>query len=116
MVAPPPKVTTTSDLALIILITPRDPAYWDARNRRATEEFVRKRRDFVAASKGTPADMERFRERYPDWDRIAPNRLASHFFLIENSETYRRLSGVDLASDNLDFDLLGKAPTGSRDR
>lgn len=109
-------LTTTSDLALVILITPRDPAYWDARNRRATEEFVRKRRDFVAASKGTPADMARFRERYPDWDRIAPNRLASHFFLIENSETYRRLSGVDLASDNLDFDLLGKAPTGSRDR
>jgi tetratricopeptide (TPR) repeat protein len=109
-------LTTTSDLAIIILITPRDPAYWDARNRHATEEFVRKRRDFIAASRGTPEDMARFRERYPDWDKLAPNRFASHFFLIENSETYRRVSGIDLASDDLEFDLLGKGPSGSPKR
>ncbi len=54
--------------------------------------------------------MRRFKERYPDWDKIAPNRFASHFFLTENSEVYRAVSGVDLANESLDLELLGKSP------
>jgi hypothetical protein len=54
--------------------------------------------------------MRRFRERHPDWMQIAPNRFASHIFLMENSEIYRALSGEDLISDNLDLELLGPAP------
>ena len=54
--------------------------------------------------------MQRFKERYPDWNQLAPNRFASHFFLMENSEAYRRASGIDLANEDLDFDLLGKMP------
>jgi pilus assembly protein CpaC len=104
------KITTTSDLAIIILLTPRDPAFWDEQNRQAMDEFVGKRRAYVEAIKGTDQDMQRFKERYPDWQKLAPNRFASHFFLIENSEAYRRVSGIDLANESLDFDLLGKAP------
>jgi Tfp pilus assembly protein PilF len=104
------KVTTTSDLAIIILLTPRDPAFWDEQNRKATAEFVEKRRAFVQASQGTEEDLRRFRERYPDWDQFAPNRFASHFFLIENSEAYRKVSGIDLATEDLDLELLGPKP------
>jgi type II secretory pathway component GspD/PulD (secretin) len=70
------KVTTTSDLAIIMLLTPRDPAFQDERNVRATAEFVEKRRAFLQARQGAPEDMQRFRERYPDWMQIAPNRFA----------------------------------------
>jgi hypothetical protein len=42
--------------------------------------------------------------------QVAPNRFASHFFLIQNSEAYRRINGVDLATENLDYDILGKLP------
>ena len=104
------KRTITTDLAIIILLTPRDPGYWDEQNQRALTEFVEKRRAYIRASQGTPEDMQRFRERYPDWNKIAPNRFASHFFLMENSELYRKASGTDLATDVLDFDLLGKLP------
>jgi len=104
------KTTSTSDLAIIILLTPRDPGYWDEQNRQAVAEFVEKRRDYVQAKQGTEEDLRRFKERYPDWDQPAPNRFASHFFLMENSEVYRQVSGVDLASETLDFDLLGKSP------
>jgi Flp pilus assembly protein TadD len=99
-----------SDVAVMVLLTPRDPAYWDQRNRAALEEFVEKRRAYLQAKQGTPEDMRRFRERYPDWDRIAPNRFAAHFFLVRNSEVYRAVSGQDLASDSLDLELLGKPP------
>jgi hypothetical protein len=102
--------TITSDLAIIILLTPRDPAYWDEQNHLALAEFVRKRRAYVQASQGTAEDMQRFKERYPDWNKLAPNRFASHFFLLENSEVYRKVSGMDLAHEPLDFDLLGKMP------
>jgi len=101
---------STSDLAIVVLLTPRDPAFWDEHNKRATEAFVEKRRAYVRAIQGTEDDLRRFKERYPDWDRLAPNRFASHFFLIENSDAYRRVSGVDLASEDLDFELLGKPP------
>jgi type II secretory pathway component GspD/PulD (secretin) len=107
------KRTITSDLAIIILLTPRDPAFWDDQNQKATEEFVEKRRAYVQALQGTADDMRRFKERYPDWNKLAPNRFASHFFLMERSEVYRAANGVDLASDNLDFDLLGK-PTRNK--
>ncbi len=102
------NTTITSDLAIIILLTPRDPAYWDEQNHRALTEFVEKRRAYVQASQGTAQDMQRFKERYPDWNKLAPNRFASHFFLMENSEVYRKVRGVDLASESHDFDLLGK--------
>ena len=101
--------TTTTDLAIIILLTPRDAAYWDEQNARDLAAFVEKRRAYVEAMKGTPEDLERFKERYPDWNNMAPNRFASHFFLIQNSEIYRQASGMDLANENMDFDLLGKA-------
>lgn len=101
---------STSDLAIIILLTPRDPAFWDEHNRQATAAFVEKRRAYVRAVQGTEEEMRRFKEKYPDWDRLAPNRFASHFFLMENSDAYRRVSGIDLASEDLDFELLGKAP------
>ena len=104
------KRTITSDLAIIILLTPRDPAYWDEQNQRAQAEFVEKRRAYLQAVQGTAEDMARFKERYPDWNKLAPNRFASHFFLMDNSAVYRAANGVDLANDNLDFDLLGKPP------
>lgn len=104
------KIITTSDLAIIILLTPRDPAFWDSQTKQATAAFVQKRRAFVQASRGTEEDLRRFKEQYPDWDQLAPNRFASHFFLMENSDTYRRVNGIDLASEDLDFELLGKKP------
>jgi len=104
------KSTSISDLAIIILLTPRDPAFWDEQTKKATAAFVEKRRAYVQATRGTAEDMQRFKERYPDWDQLAPNRFASHFFLMENSDAYRRVSGIDLASEDLDFELLGKQP------
>ena len=102
--------TINKDLAIIILLTPRDPAFWDEQNQRATADFVEKRRAYLKASQGTPEDMQRFKERYPDWSKLAPNRFASHFFLLENSEVYRRVSGMDLGNESLDYDILGKTP------
>jgi hypothetical protein len=99
-----------ADVAVMILLTPRDPAYWDEQNRKALADFVEKRRAFLQARQGTPEDMRRFRERYPDWYQLAPNRFASHFFLVRNSELYRAVSGQDLGSDALDLELLGKPP------
>jgi Flp pilus assembly protein TadD len=104
------KSVLQSDAAVMVLLTPRDPAFWDQRNRTALEEFVEKRRAYLQAQQGTPEDMQRFRERYPDWDQLAPNRFAAHFFLVRNSEVYRAVSGQDLASDALDLELLGKPP------
>lgn len=104
------RKTITKDMAIVILLTPRDPAYWDEKNQQALTTFVEKRRAYMEAIRGTPEDMRRFKERYPDWMKIAPNRFASHFFLMENSELYRQARGIDLDSDalDLDFDLLGK--------
>jgi Flp pilus assembly protein TadD len=97
--------TVTVDSAVIILLTPRDPGFWDERNRKALAEFVEMRRAFLQARQGTQEDMQRFRERYPDWDQIPPNRFASHYFLLKNSELYRAASGQDLTSEDLDLDL-----------
>jgi Flp pilus assembly secretin CpaC len=104
------RSTVQNDNAVIILLTPRDPAFMDQKNRTELAEFVEKRRAYIQALHGTPEDMKRFKERYPDWGQIAPNRFASHFFLLNNSELYRAVSGVDLAGEGLDFKLLGKKP------
>lgn len=47
---------------------------------------------------------------YPDWDKLVPNRFASHFFMMDNSEAYRRVSGIDLADESLSIDLFDKQP------
>ena len=96
-----------TDTAVIILLTPRDAAFWDERNRKASEEFVEMRRAFIRARQGTQEDMRRFRERYPDWDKIPPNRFGSHLYLLETSEVYRSVSGQELTSDEIDMELLG---------
>lgn len=103
------KTTVQTDIAVIILLTPRDPAYWGQKNRKELDEFLEKRRAFLRANQGTAEDVRRFRERYPDWDQIPPNRFASHFFLMKNSELYRNVSGQALVQDDLeiDIDLLG---------
>ena len=101
------KTTVQNDTAVIILLTPRDPAYMDARNREALAAFVEKRRAFVKAYQGTAEDLQRFRQQNPDWDQLAPNRFASHFFLVNNSELYRVVSAQDIVSDALDLDILG---------
>jgi hypothetical protein len=104
------KTTVVADSAVIILLTPRDPAFVDERNRKARAEFVEKRRAFLHARQGTQEDMRHFRERYPDWGQLAPNRFASHFFLLENSELYRTASGQELTSEDLKLELLGPKP------
>ena len=104
------NVTTTSDLAIVILLTPRDPAFWGEQSKKANEEFVERRRAFIRALQGTDEDMRRFKERYPDWYKLMPNRFASHFYMLEKSEAYRRVSGVDLADESLNLDLLGNVP------
>ena len=38
-------------------------------------------------------------------NKSPPNRFASHFFLMENSELYRKVSGQDLKPDTLDIDI-----------
>ena len=100
------KTTVEDNTAVIILLTPRDPAYNDDQNRRSLAAFVQKRRAFVEATQGTEQEMLRFHKRYPDYKRIAPNRYASHFFLLESSDLYRRVSGEDLIDEDLDLHLL----------
>ncbi len=68
------------------------------------------RRAYLQAWKGTEEDMRCFRERYPNWNQIAPNRFASHFFLMENSEIYRAVSGHAITGEGLGLDLLGPKP------
>ena len=102
--------TTIADTAVIILLTPRDPAFTGERNQKALAEFIEKRRAFIRARQGTGEDMRRFRERYPDWDQFPPNRFASHIFLMENSDMYRVVSGQDLVSEDVNLELLGPNP------
>ncbi len=105
------NTTVHADAAVIILLTPRDPAFWDERNREALEKFVEQRRAFLQAKQGTEEDMRRFRERYPDWNKLVPNRFGSHFFLMENSELYRAVSGQEIIGVELDLALLGSKRT-----
>jgi Tfp pilus assembly protein PilF len=104
------KQITQTNTAVIILLTPRDPAFWDERNRRSLEQFVEMRRAYAQALQGTAEDMRLFRERYPNWYEIPPNRFASHFFMMNNSEIYRAVSGEDLVGEDLDLELLGRRP------
>jgi tetratricopeptide (TPR) repeat protein len=104
------KTTVVSDSAVIILLTPRDPAFWGEQYQKTLAEFVDKRRAFLRARQGTPEDMQRFRERYPDWDQLAPSRFATHVFMMQNSDIYRAVSGQQLISDDVDLELLGPEP------
>ena len=91
---------------MIILLTPRDPAYVDEENRAAIGKFIEKRKAFVEARQGTAEDFQRFTERYPDWQEVIPNRFASHFFLVKVSDAYRGLSGQDLEEEGLELQIL----------
>jgi hypothetical protein len=101
------KSSVEVDTAVIILLTPRDPAFQGARNRESIAEFVEMRRALVSAKRGTDEDFRRFTERYPDWQQMEPNRFASHLFLLANSELYRNVSGEDLTENDIEFDVLG---------
>jgi Tfp pilus assembly protein PilF len=100
--------TAESNTAVVILLTPRDPGYFDAKQREEIAKFAEKRRAFIEARRGGAEGMRKFVERYPDWYQMAPNRFATHFFLMQTSELYRAVSGQDLATESLEFDLLGK--------
>ncbi len=100
------KTTVETNTAVIILLTPRDPAFNDMQNRKALKAFVKMRRAFVKASNGTKKDWRRFRKRYPNWQDLAPNRFASHFFLLESSDLYRHVSHEELIDEDLDLHLL----------
>jgi hypothetical protein len=50
--------------------------------------------------------MKIFKQKFPNWQQLAPNRFASHFFLLEKSDLYRRVSGDDLVEEDLDLHLL----------
>lgn len=101
------KSTIENDVAVLILLTPRDPAFWDEQYLRSTREFLEMRRAFLQARLGTDGDMQRFRERYPDWSKIPPSRFGSHFILLQNSEIYRSVSGQSLTGEDVDLELLG---------
>ena len=100
------KNTVDENTAIIILLTPRDPAFNDQRNRKNLAFFVKKRRQLVKAKQGTKEDMKKFKQKFPNWQQLAPNRFASHFFLLEKSDLYRRVSGDDLVEEDLDLHLL----------
>lgn len=104
------KTTVDVNTAIIILLTPRDPAFVDERNRRELSDYIQQRRDFVTAKQGTEEDLLEFYHRYPNWQEKAPNRFASHFFLVQNSELYRSVSRDDLIDEDLDLGLLGVTP------
>jgi hypothetical protein len=89
-----------------MLLTPRDPAFNDSRNRKALAGFVQKRRAFLKARQGTKRDMRQFQKKCPNWKDLAPNRFASHFYMLESSNLYRRVSGEDLIEENLDLHFL----------
>ncbi|MEN8166251.1 MAG: tetratricopeptide repeat protein [Pseudomonadota bacterium] len=99
--------TVETNTSVIILLTPRDPAFMGERNRRSLASFIQLRRDYLKAQQGTEEDMRQFEERNPNWRSLPPNRFASHFFLTRTSELYRRVSGEDIIEEDLDLDLLG---------
>ena len=104
------ETTIQVDAAVIILLTPRDPAYYGERNRKELAEFVEMRRAFIKAKRGAEEDMRRFREKYPDWQQIPPNRFASHLFMLETSQLYRAASVEDFTSEDVGLELLGPEP------
>jgi hypothetical protein len=109
------KTTIQSDAAVVILLTPRDPAFWGKQNEKALAEFIEIRRAFIQAQQGTEEDRRRFNERYPDLlYHLPPSRLASQLYLMQNSELYRTASGQELVSEDLDLELLGPKPNKKR--
>lgn len=104
------KAISDSQLSVIILLTPRDPAFIDEQWRKEVGEFIEMRRAYVQAMQGTKEDLLQFKERYPNWNQIPPNYFASHNFLMNNSDLYRRFNGQDLSSEDLEFGLLGPKP------
>jgi len=104
------RTTVQADSAVILLLTPRYPAFPGERNRNALAYFIEKRRAFIRARQGTGEDMRRYRERYPDRDQFPPNRFASHIFRMESSEIFRVVSGQELISEDFDLQLLGPKP------
>lgn len=104
------ETSRQTDSSVVILLTPRDPAYMDAQNRKALGDFIEMRRATVEAINGTEEDRQRLRERYPDWDRIAPNRFATQFYLINRYEVYRKISGLYLEQESLDLEALEIMP------
>ena len=99
--------TIESKVAILVLVTPRDPAFWGRQNQLAIQEFVEKRRAFLQARQGTEEDMQAFRERYPDWDQLPPSRFTAHLFLTKASDIYRTVAGTELTSEDIDLELLG---------
>jgi hypothetical protein len=102
--------TVLSDSAVVILLSPRDAAFTDERNRKALTLFVEERRAFLKAKHGGAEDMARFRQQYRNWEQIPPNRFASHIFLMQNSALYRAVSQQELGAEDLDLELLGPSP------
>jgi type II secretory pathway component GspD/PulD (secretin) len=100
------RTTIDSELSVIILLTPRDPAYIDKKTRKDFQDFVQMRRDFIGALKDEEVDLIKFKEKYPHWYEITPNRLSSHIFMAQNSEGYQKFMGQDLSSEDLKFNLL----------
>jgi len=102
--------STTRELesrsSVIILLTLREPAMMDAQNFEAIDEFVARRREWIRAASEGPEALQRLREEAPEWFQPAPNRYASHFFLMNNSDLYRNIRGEDLSEEALEFDLL----------
>ena len=104
------KTTVENNTAILILLTPRDPAFQGEQTRRARADFVRLRREYTMAKDGTKQDMLEFQRRHPNWRDLAPNRFASHFFMLETSDLYRRVSAEDFVDENLDLHVLQEAP------
>lgn len=90
----------------IILVTPRDPALLNEERNQAIARFIERREAWTKASQGTAEERARFRAEYPEWYKPAPNRYASHFFLMEKSELYRNVQVSDLSVESLEFEIL----------
>ncbi|MFH0946071.1 MAG: type II and III secretion system protein [Planctomycetota bacterium] len=89
----------------VILLTPRDPGLIDERRNEEIASFIERRRAYVKAREAGGAEIDRFKQEYPDWYQPRPNRYASHIFLLNNSSIYRQVSGDDLRTDALESGL-----------
>jgi hypothetical protein len=103
--------TTVSDLAIIILLTPRDPAYWDERNKQEPG-FVEKRR-LMSGPPRAPRRPAALQGTVPGLGQTRPQPPRFHFFLMEISDAYRRVSGIDLATKT-SISALGAPPKRRR--
>ena len=104
------ETTIQADAAVIILLTPRDAAFSDERNRKALAEFVEMRRAFIKAKRGTEEDMLRFRERYPDWQTSRPTASLHTSSCWRQASSTGPMSGQELTSEDVSLELLGPEP------